>query len=142
MCFIILLFYFFPLLHFLYFFFFFNDTATTEIYTLSLHDALPISARCPNSRSARPNFTVRRLEHVHVAVFPTERCLDDVVQAGQAHVRRYQQAPPDRRLRAPQPHLGLVDRRRAGRLLPLRRQLGRHRPPEPQTAEPARGLPP
>src|SRR3989442_3761500 len=29
----------------LFFFFFFNDTATTEIYTLSLHDALPISAR-------------------------------------------------------------------------------------------------
>src|SRR5229473_7784391 len=28
---------------FFYFFFFFNDTATTEIYTLSLHDALPIS---------------------------------------------------------------------------------------------------
>src|SRR5260221_3339682 len=27
----------------LYCFFFFNDTATTEIYTLSLHDALPIS---------------------------------------------------------------------------------------------------
>src|SRR3989440_2179905 len=27
-------------------FFFFNDTATTEIYTLSLHDALPISAAC------------------------------------------------------------------------------------------------
>src|SRR6266511_6326519 len=27
------------------FFFFFNDTATTEIYTLSLHDALPISHR-------------------------------------------------------------------------------------------------
>src|SRR5258708_39147363 len=31
----------FPHLHFS--FFFFNDTATTEIYTLSLHDALPIS---------------------------------------------------------------------------------------------------
>src|SRR2546426_4951986 len=29
----------------LLFFFFFNDTATTEIYTLSLHDALPISAQ-------------------------------------------------------------------------------------------------
>src|SRR5476649_2196028 len=28
---------------FFFFFFFFNDTATTEIYTLSLHDALPIS---------------------------------------------------------------------------------------------------
>src|SRR2546427_6092160 len=27
-------------------FFFFNDTATTEIYTLSLHDALPICDRC------------------------------------------------------------------------------------------------
>src|SRR5256885_8796013 len=31
-----------------FFFFFFNDTATTEIYTLSLHDALPISR--PTSR--------------------------------------------------------------------------------------------
>src|SRR2546425_6477200 len=30
---------------FLLFFFFFNDTATTEIYTLSLHDALPIYRR-------------------------------------------------------------------------------------------------
>src|SRR5258707_2354131 len=37
-------------------FFFFNDTATTEIYTLSLHDALPISpstASRPSRRSAR-----------------------------------------------------------------------------------------
>src|SRR5258707_13594054 len=32
-------------------FFFFNDTATTEIYTLSLHDALPISTRLKRSRS-------------------------------------------------------------------------------------------
>src|SRR2546427_10436853 len=29
-----------------YFFFFFNDTATTEIYTLSLHDTLPILITC------------------------------------------------------------------------------------------------
>src|SRR6266496_1062913 len=29
------------------YFFFFNDTATTEIYTLSLHDALPISRSVP-----------------------------------------------------------------------------------------------
>src|SRR6266487_6626175 len=40
---------FFFLLNFIYvlifFFFFFNDTATTEIYTLSLHDALPIWGR-------------------------------------------------------------------------------------------------
>src|SRR3712207_7238796 len=37
-------------------FFFFNDTATTEIYTLSLHDALPICrarARAPASRGGR-----------------------------------------------------------------------------------------
>src|SRR2546429_6520609 len=36
-----------------YLFFFFNDTATTEIYTLSLHDALPISSKesIPNVRS-------------------------------------------------------------------------------------------
>src|SRR6266542_6274786 len=34
------------------FFFFFNDTATTEIYTLSLHDALPISAADPGPRPA------------------------------------------------------------------------------------------
>src|SRR5438874_12336962 len=34
------------------FFFFFNDTATTEIYTLSLHDALPIFAR--RARAAPP----------------------------------------------------------------------------------------
>src|SRR2546425_8500816 len=38
-----------------FFFFFFNDTATTEIYTLSLHDALPIWSlrRRPYSESSR-----------------------------------------------------------------------------------------
>src|SRR5690349_23697980 len=36
-----------------YFFFFFNDTATTEIYTLSLHDALPISAAGPAGAGRR-----------------------------------------------------------------------------------------
>src|SRR6266568_9616559 len=41
------------ILFILYFFFFFNDTATTEIYTLSLHDALPSSASGPGSRSVR-----------------------------------------------------------------------------------------
>src|SRR5216684_5533095 len=37
-----------------YFFFFFNDTATTEIYTLSLHDALPISAAAPGRSASTP----------------------------------------------------------------------------------------
>src|SRR3712207_9309375 len=35
-------------------YFFYNDTATTEIYTLSLHDALPISA---NSSTCWPSWT-------------------------------------------------------------------------------------
>src|SRR2546430_16136564 len=38
------------------FFFFFNDTATTEIYTLSLHDALPISrTACSRARRGSPS---------------------------------------------------------------------------------------
>src|SRR5438067_5454645 len=37
-----------------FFLFFFNDPATTEIYTLSLHDALPISVRYRARRSAAP----------------------------------------------------------------------------------------
>src|SRR2546422_4515450 len=37
-----------------FFFFFFNDTATTEIYTLSLHDALPIWSR-PETRGVSPH---------------------------------------------------------------------------------------
>src|SRR2546422_6308169 len=43
------------------FFFFFNDPAPTEIYTLPLHDALPIWA-APESRSA-PGGADERLEH-------------------------------------------------------------------------------
>src|SRR6266550_9326399 len=46
------------------FFFFFNDPATTEIYTLSLHDALPISAAMPpptaNPTTVAPTITVVR----------------------------------------------------------------------------------
>src|SRR2546430_7641449 len=42
----------FNLLPMFVFFFFFNDTATTEIYTLSLHDALPISWA---ARGGRPS---------------------------------------------------------------------------------------
>src|SRR3989442_12310243 len=54
-----------------FFFFFFNDTATTEIYTLSLHDALPIcgwfrrwTLRCSLGRvSSRKRTNVRSEEH-------------------------------------------------------------------------------
>src|SRR2546429_9823574 len=44
-----------------FFFFFFNDTATTEIYTLSLHDALPICAR-PRQPAARARRVARRCD--------------------------------------------------------------------------------
>src|SRR5438270_8771259 len=44
------------------FFFFFNDTATTEIYTLSLHDALPISIAYPTTK-IRVNATCRKCPH-------------------------------------------------------------------------------
>src|SRR6185503_21257361 len=50
-----------------FFFFFFNATATTEIYTLSLHDALPISRcgrrgcrRCGRPPSCRPHHRDRK----------------------------------------------------------------------------------
>src|ERR1051325_12117452 len=47
-------------------FFFFNDTATTEIYTLSLHDALPISATITRGEdgtwSGRQSDELRRSE--------------------------------------------------------------------------------
>src|SRR3712207_7471123 len=44
------------------FFFFFNDTATTEIYTLSLHDALPIFVE-PGEVTKRREVVLRNLEH-------------------------------------------------------------------------------
>src|SRR5256884_5978125 len=40
-------------------FFFFNDTATTEIYTLSLHDALPISVSCQTEPCVSQRMTPR-----------------------------------------------------------------------------------
>src|SRR2546422_10664498 len=56
------------------FFFFFNDTATTEIYTLSLHDALPILIALPTPR--RPLRAVvrdargRPVQHVRQPLLP------------------------------------------------------------------------
>src|SRR5688572_32084168 len=50
----------------MFFFFFFNDTATTEIYTLSLHDALPIlnQSKFKNTISSQKN-------HVMIIEFHT-----------------------------------------------------------------------
>src|SRR2546426_12805872 len=81
------------------FFFFFNDTATTEIYTLSLHDALPISLRPERLRpregsvrrgarrrrgAAALRLSTRRVGSQHGARDP----------AGVAGVRRLPPQPP------------------------------------------------
>src|SRR2546427_8628530 len=60
-------------------FFFFNDTATTEIYTLSLHDALPICF-ATRSASCRPS----RLSSIATVLGFTER------RAGRAEPPRAQ----------------------------------------------------
>src|SRR5207248_9439222 len=57
-----------------FFFFFFNDTATTEIYTLSLHDALPICFR--------PQIPVR-----NAALVPLRQALGDLHRAVKGVVR-------------------------------------------------------
>src|SRR5258708_10838610 len=76
-------------------FFFFNDTATTEIYTLSLHDSLPICVASSLSRIAglktglitrRVSETVARrardlkIEHVHQGIRDKRACLEEVVK--------------------------------------------------------------
>src|SRR6266496_5009632 len=57
------------LLHF-FFFFFFNDTATTEIYTLSLHDALPISCQAGQPQGSRATIPIQRCERSRPAGSP------------------------------------------------------------------------
>src|SRR2546429_5280716 len=62
------------------FFFFFNDTATTEIYTLSLHDALPIStpgwrlsARCRSCTNRASSGSTARRARCSVCSWPERR---------------------------------------------------------------------
>src|SRR5471032_2972301 len=54
------------------FFFFFNDTATTEIYTLSLHDALPIS-HLDCIVTARATTKMAVLEWEKLLLYPADR---------------------------------------------------------------------
>src|SRR5690349_25132481 len=56
-----------------YVFFFFNDTATAEIYTLSLHDALPICCRAPASAPGRSR-PRRQGPGAAPASWPSARC--------------------------------------------------------------------
>src|SRR2546426_2126593 len=69
--------------------FFFNDTATTEIYTLSLHDALPIYA-APSRPHAAPQQPADRLRHL-----PREH--GRRVSRSGAHRRRYTPSVLDRK---------------------------------------------
>src|SRR2546422_5372131 len=65
-----------------FFFFFFNDTATTEIYTLSLHDALPICRGQGRERMGRAGVLPRG------GGGPRRRCVrhpQDVQQDGVEH---------------------------------------------------------
>src|SRR2546430_12004249 len=52
-------------------FFFFNDTATTEIYTLSLHDALPISKSSGESATKRCVPSIKPVPSIPVEVLTT-----------------------------------------------------------------------
>src|SRR5256885_4236256 len=54
------------------FFFFFNDTATTEIYTLSLHDALPISEEKSFARAVEHDDLGLRVHRTGELVAPAE----------------------------------------------------------------------
>src|SRR3712207_3126466 len=92
------------------FIFFFNDTATTEIYTLSLHDALPISGRCrsparairrrPRPRSARPSkklATVVAAEAAQHPDTPVEVWATDEHRIGLKPIIRWVWAPKGQR---------------------------------------------
>src|ERR1041385_1498726 len=56
-------------------FFFFNDTATTEIYTLSLHDALPISYTLEQFERSLPDIRARG-DSMFMYLFPFNRELN------------------------------------------------------------------
>src|SRR2546427_13112388 len=102
----------------LYMFFFFNDTATTEIYTLSLHDALPIFAGVGADR-----------EEVGVVAMGDEplRDVEHAVPARDDHLRIGRVAGAERGTR----HLGEDDLDREDRRLLLLVRF------EPDLVEPA-----
>jgi len=80
-----------------WFFFFFNDTATTEIYTLSLHDALPISMSVEPVAEAEFNEWYNK-EHVPaLAAVPGVLCARRfrATSANRRYVALYHLASPD-----------------------------------------------
>src|SRR2546430_3669559 len=77
-------------------FFFFNDTATTEIYTLSLHDALPISQKA-NTPARRGWNADRAQPFLVIAARDASSISDDRQKSGQVLVRTQKANTPARR---------------------------------------------
>src|SRR5216684_5354723 len=88
----------------IFFFFFFNDTATTEIYTLSLHDALPIRssswsgshAAASAGSSARRSFQSHAYDLSRACIRPQPSC-----PAASARLQQFARTPGDRALTYP-----------------------------------------
>src|SRR5580698_10894579 len=120
-----------PCLFLSLFVFFFNDTAPTELYTLSLHDALPIRPGPPRAAAATrpPTPGCGRPGPRRPAKGPARRpCQGNRQLPGRSVLGRPPRIPvPGRSPRWPRP------RRRAGHAA---------RPPRPPHARPARSPPP
>src|SRR3712207_8915520 len=87
-------------------FFFFNDTATTEIYTLSLHDALPISAGARGLPAGRPGRRRDRPRPAHDRAVPLRQVGPQAVLRRDAQavgLHRRQRTPPSPAGVAPPP---------------------------------------
>src|SRR5437867_11183010 len=64
--------------YYLAFFFFFNDTATTEFYTLSLHDALPILVNITSSVNSRERSGINTILHELNPLFTINVTMRDI----------------------------------------------------------------
>src|SRR2546425_3157885 len=77
-------------------FFFFNDTATTEIYTLSLHDALPIShgrstaAPATRREPSGPEALGEKAHDTRAKLLDRERLLEKIVGRSEEHTSELQ----------------------------------------------------
>src|SRR3712207_7039780 len=70
-------------------FFFFNDTATTEIYTLSLHDALPICAEA-SGKLARPSSATTPIAATHAGPRAVSNWMNRVSIRSEEHTSELQ----------------------------------------------------
>src|SRR2546422_7577869 len=107
-----------------HFFFFFNDTATTEIYTLSLHDALPILLR---DAQALPECGFLLGDHLRGDEVPDGHVPGAVRHRSHAGVARPVAGDAARQGAADRPAAPDLHRRPEARLPPLRKErLRRH----------------